>query len=139
MDKMTFRSKVDWWFHAAIIVAAAACLFALVTVAMEGTTGEALALAPLFLFGLAFPVWLIRSTYYRFDDTQLYIRSGPFRWRVPYNDIRSIRPTRNPLSSPALSLDRLRLEYRKRAILISPADKAGFLAELKKRVPSLSQ
>lgn len=139
MDTVTFRSRVDWWFHAAVMLAAVASLFALVTVAMEGSVDEALALAPLILLCLAFPIWLMRSTYYRFDATQLYIRSGPFRWRVPFNEIRSIKPTRNPLSSPALSLDRLRLEYRNRAILISPADKQGFIAELKRRVPSLSK
>src|SRR4029450_9429711 len=40
-------------------------------------------------------------------------------------------PIRNPLSSPALSLDRLRIEVRgARPVLISPADRAAFLADL---------
>jgi hypothetical protein len=43
-------------------------------------------------------------------------------------------PTRNPLSSPALSLDRLRIEYGQgRAIMISPADKGPFLRALEER------
>lgn len=55
--------------------------------------------------------------------------------RVPLREIRLVRSTRNPLSSPALSLDRLRIEYGRRAIMISPDDKARFLEELQKRMP----
>ena len=44
------------------------------------------------------------------------------------DDITSVRRTRNPLSSPALSMDRLSIRYGKgRRIMISPADQAGFL------------
>ena len=50
-------------------------------------------------------------------------------------------PTRNPLSSPALSLDRLRVTHRassgERGLLISPADTAGFLAALAEHCPQL--
>jgi len=61
----------------------------------------------------------------------LLVRSGPFRWRVPIADIVRITPTTNALSSPALSLDRLRIEYgRGSAIMISPRDKDQFLRDL---------
>jgi hypothetical protein len=50
---------------------------------------------------------------------------------IRLDEIESIVPTHDPRSSPALSLDRLRINYRRRgklrAILISPADKEGFL------------
>lgn len=40
-------------------------------------------------------------------------------------------PTRGPLSSPALSLDRLRIEYGKRGVvLISPREKEAFVRAL---------
>ena len=40
-------------------------------------------------------------------------------------------PTRDPLSSPALSLDRLKVSYGpKKHVLISPANKAGFLSAI---------
>jgi hypothetical protein len=39
-----------------------------------------------------------------------------------------VEETRNPLSSPALSLDRLKITYGNgKRIMISPADKIGFL------------
>ncbi len=43
----------------------------------------------------------------------------------------------NPLGSPACSLDRLRIEYGKKRIMISPPDKPGFLRALAQRAPQL--
>ena len=43
-------------------------------------------------------------------------------------DIIDVTETRNPLSSPALSLDRLRIRYgADKHIMVSPDDKTGFL------------
>lgn len=87
------------------------------------------------LLAAAFIWWLMRSTYYIVGDTDLVIRSGPFHWTVPLAGIESITPTHNPLSSPALSLDRLWISYRrggkKRAVMVSPLDKEGFLKAVK--------
>ena len=58
----------------------------------------------------------------------LRIVAGPFRWKILLDEITSVEETRNPLSSPALSLDRLKICYGNgRHIMISPADTAGFL------------
>ncbi|RIK97992.1 MAG: hypothetical protein DCC71_21360 [Proteobacteria bacterium] len=108
-------------------------------------TEDAGALAiPFALFHLAvagFIAWTLFGTAYRIGDDAILVRSGPFRWRIPLGAIVSVTPTRNPLSSPAVSLDRLRVAYRaargERALMLSPADKAGFLAELAARCPSL--
>ena len=70
---------------------------------------------------------MLIGTHYTVDGNILRIRCGPFRWQVLVDAIESVEPTRNPLSSPALSLDRLRIQYGKRRIFVSPADKAGFL------------
>jgi hypothetical protein len=96
----------------------------------------ALWFTPALLFPAALPLWLLRTTDYTITDTHLRIRCGPFRWNVPLADVRAVRPTRNPLSSPALSLDRLRIEYsRSLAVMVSPDDKEGFLSELRTRAP----
>ncbi len=71
---------------------------------------------------------LLIGTHYTVDRGELKIISGPFRWKVSIDEITSVEPTRSPLSSPALSLDRLRIRYGKgRRVLVSPADKEGFL------------
>lgn len=52
--------------------------------------------------------------------------------------IKNISETRNPISSPALSLDRLEIVYNRfDSVLISPADKIDFIAELLHRKPDI--
>lgn len=71
---------------------------------------------------------ILAGTYYSVDGATLKIVSGPIRIRVKLDEINSVRATRNPLSSPALSLDRLMINYGKnRKVMVSPADKRGFL------------
>lgn len=68
----------------------------------------------------------------------LVIRFGPARVRVPYDRIRAVEPSSNPLSSPALSLRRVRIDYDKpngkgTFVLVSPQDRDGFMQELRRR------
>lgn len=135
VDRVTFRSKVDWWLRVVLLTAAAASIVALAAVAATESPQKALAFSPVLLLSVALPIWLMRSTTYTLDVDELLVRSGPFTWHVPLKEIREVRATRNPLSSPALSLDRLRIAYGRRAIMISPDDKARFLEELHSRVP----
>ena len=68
-----------------------------------------------------------RNTYYEIVGTDLLVRSGPLKWTIPVADIQEITPSRNMLSAPALSLDRLKIRFGKRVfILVSPEDKDGF-------------
>jgi len=138
METVSYRSKVDMWLAAVLIAAAVASCVAVALVAASGSPIAAVAMAPLLLLGAGLPVWVLLSTGYRLGPSSLDIRSGPFRWSVPLREIRAITPTRNPLSSPALSLDRLRIDYgRCGSIMVSPADPASFITELRERVPGL--
>lgn len=80
---------------------------------------------------------------YELTPTHLLVRCGILKYDVPLSSIQAIKPTRNPLSAPALSLDRLQIDYiiegRRRLLLISPQDKAAFLNEVAARVPDLSR
>jgi hypothetical protein len=130
-----FPSKVDRWLRAVAWASVLVPVGALIMVAARGERG-ALWLMPVILIPGAFPLWLLSSTDYTFTDTDLHIRSGPFRWRVPIAGVRAVTATRNPLSSPALSLDRLRIEYgHSQTIMVSPADKVGFFYALTARAP----
>lgn len=131
---MTFRSKIDAWIALLSVGAAAACLGGLIHVALTKSILEAMVVSPLLLLGIVLPPWLLTSTYYVLGDTELLVKSGPLQWRVPLVDIRAVTPTRSALSSPALSLDRLRIDYQRwKSIMISPADQEGFLQELENR------
>jgi membrane protein YdbS with pleckstrin-like domain len=134
MQQIVFRSKVDNWLVAVIILSV---LISLATISVTVKLAPAflgVTLVLVVLTGAILPLWLTRSTRYCLDDSTLLIQSGPFTWNVPINEIRNVEPTRNPLSSPALSLDRLRIEYGQgKWIMISPDDKPSFLRELKLR------
>lgn len=133
----TFPSAVDGWLAAVLGVAAALVPALLVTaltvsepVAAAGFAGSALFVAAT-LAGL---VWPVR---YTLASEDLIVRSGLVRYRVPYREIYNVAPTRSWRSSPALSLDRLRIDYGVRWLFISPQDRRGFLALLRQRAPHL--
>lgn len=124
-------SKIDGWLAAVLGLSMAACAYACVHVVLAGVPGAWWMVLLTGGIGVGLPLWLLLGTRYILEPDQLLVRSGPFRWRVPIADIARITPTTNPLSSPALSLDRLRIEYgRGSAIMISPRDKDRFLRDL---------
>jgi hypothetical protein len=88
------------------------------------------------MFGLAYPVS------YEITQSELIIRSGLTRNSIEISSIESVKPSRNPLSSPAWSLDRLRIDYRRKDkltfLLISPEEKSAFLNELVFKTNGLS-
>jgi hypothetical protein len=132
MATVEFRSKVDAWFTAALLATIAIGVSTVAIAASRG--GPIVLLSALLVFPIGLPVWLLRSTRYSLSDSHLDIRSGPFSWRVPLEDVRSVTRTRNPLTSPALSLDRLQIDYGPgKSIMISPEDQQRFIRELETR------
>lgn len=124
-----YPSKIDWWLGLVLALAPLACLVgALATVrAGEGIVVSfgGIAFITAIYLGLVFPMR------YGVDDESLVVRFGLVRHRIAIAGITEVRPTRNPLSSPALSLDRLRIEYAGgKAIMISPREREAFLADL---------
>ena len=68
--------------------------------------------------------FLFRAIKYKIDNTNLIIGSS----KIDINSIRKNYKTKNPLSSPALSIDRIAIVYNKYdEVLISPKDKKGFV------------
>ncbi len=101
--------------------------------AFQIITTQATALAPGLLILIAvgaFLIWILQ-THYIIGDGKLKIIAGPFRQTVALADIIDATPTRSPLSAPAASLDRLEVRTKDGlSVVISPADKQGFLAAL---------
>lgn len=125
-----YPSKIDWWLVPLLflppVVLVIACIGMVVTgqtVALPGCL-VALVIVVMVYFGLVFPMR------YGVDDTYLIVRFGVCRQRVLLADIVEVYRTHNPLSSPALSLDRLRVQFGPgffKGVMISPADRDGFL------------
>ncbi|RZJ55116.1 MAG: hypothetical protein EON49_21085, partial [Acidovorax sp.] len=95
-------------------------------------------IAVVFALTLVLPLWLLLDTSYTLTAEELLVRSGPLRWRIALGDVREVLPSRSWVSSPALSLDRLRIRYGQgRSILISPREKQRFIDALRERCPSV--
>jgi hypothetical protein len=129
MAARRFRSKIDLWVLVLIVVVIIVQLVAITLAISEaGEAGAATGLILAMIGVVGLMVWLLAATHYTVDRGYIRIVSGPFRWKVPVAEITSVTATRNPLSSPALSLDRICIRYGgRRRIMISPADRAGFL------------
>jgi len=137
MNAVVYQSKVDVWM---LVVFGFAILLSIV-VASEGMHGPEvmrLLLLPLLALGVGFPAWSLLMTRYTLTDEALLVRSGPFARRIALIDVAGIAATRDVGSSPALSLDRLRIEYGDaRALMISPAEKDRFVRDFAARRANL--
>lgn len=129
---LIFPSKVDRWLLALIAVPLAFSVVATASAFLAHPPLEA-GLVIVLVVGVegllfAFICWTFRSTRYEVTDREVIARSGPFRWRIEIATIESIRPSRSPASSPAMSLDRLEIRYgHGRFLLVSPEDRIRFL------------
>lgn len=132
MAAKTFKSKVDAWLVIVLAVSTVVLIAGLAATLYSRPDPLAVVvmLAATLLFLLLVGSILLR-TYYRVDAGMLTIVSGPLRRSVAIDQITSVERTRNPLSSPALSLDRLRIRYGdNKSVMISPADRDKFLNAL---------
>ncbi|MCF4009513.1 PH domain-containing protein [Rheinheimera sp. UJ63] len=126
-----FRSKVDTWLGIVLVAAALAALYGVIHSLNSGDNADIVASLFALLVSSGLPIWLINSTRYTLTEQQLLVKSGPFQWQIPIVQISNITPTINPLSSPALSLDRLRIDYGQgRSLMISPKQQQQFLQAL---------
>jgi membrane protein YdbS with pleckstrin-like domain len=131
-----YRSKVDWWMYIALalpLVGGGAALLAGIT---SNRTSTIVAGTGALVFVALVLSLLVLPMRYTLDDNDLRIRAGLLiRIVIPLSRIISVEPTRNPLSSPALSLDRLAIAYKKggggyTVVRISPMDRSAFLADI---------
>lgn len=123
--KHVFKSEVDGWFYGATLGLPVLMLPIFFTI--EDSTEQ---LVFLMAIGstIAFAVWLLSTTRYTIDEESLLVNSGPFRWRVPLAEINGVTPSRSVLSAPALSLNRLRVDYgNNRYLLLSPVNRDDFV------------
>ena len=135
-----FDSKRDLWIVMAIWAGTALIVAAGISqLGSSAALPARLGLLALFFLAAAFMLWMLYGIRYVIEKERLLIRCGPFRYRVPLAAIDLVQPSKNPLSSPAASLDRLLIKWNgeRKRVLISPDDKKAFLRELDKRCPQL--
>jgi hypothetical protein len=131
-----WKSKVDWWLGVLLAMMPVVTLAGAIAAYSSGA-GIAVAVVPVVIVGAITGLFLF-PLYYELTGSALVIRFGVFRSKIPYESIRQVVPTRNPLSSPALSLDRLHIDTgNPLGPNISPAERSAFLDALVARTPGL--
>lgn len=117
MDRV-FKSKVGWWYHLILLVMAASTVAAFVGGKSPVTM-----------------IVLLLSTWYKITADGYLIAHCSFfpEKRIPISEISAVEVTVMPVSSYALSLDRL-IIYKgdTQWLLISPVNKQDFVKLLKK-------
>lgn len=127
---LIFPSKIDRWIVALMIVPFGISAVVVGSVLRENPPLPAvLLMVGIEVAVLVLIVGMLRSTRYEVTGREVIAYSTPFRWRIEIESIESIRPSRSPASSPAMSLDRLEIRYGGgRTLLVSPEDREGFLS-----------
>lgn len=122
-----YKSKVDWWLIAVILIAFGYPI-------VDGILSKEYVLSTVFIALLVLFYLLAKSIQYKIDGENLII----WRTKIPIQSIHKIYRTRIPLSSPALSLDRIAIVYNKYdEIFISPKEREEFIKELLKVNPTI--
>lgn len=138
---LTFRSRIDIWVLVVLLCVVAAGLlglshvYALFHRGMATEHWPAVAgLIVLCTIATAAPLWPLLTTRYRMTDEVLDVRSGPFHRRISIRDIVDVSRARGAWLSPALSSDRVKIDYGAgRSVAISPENRAAFLRSLEAR------
>lgn len=123
----SYRSKVDWWLGGLLVF----CLILPVWIAAvefmdEGKIDLWMFVFELFMIVLLAPLFFMKYTLY---DKHLKVQCGFYgTHRIKYDSITSIKKTMNPLSSAAMSLKRIQIDYSPGGmILISPKNRDEFI------------
>ena len=140
MADIIFVSKVDFWIALILWVGSLSLILIPLWEWRRGKRDSRMRNILLMIILLPFTVLMLMpffGTKHTLTDSQLYVDSGLSTQTIELADIIHITPTRSMTSAPALSLDRLKIEYRNKEILISPKDKASFYQEIQARNPKI--
>lgn len=122
-----YKSKIDWWLIILILV-----VFGYPIV--DGILSKEYILSLIFGLILIVFFFLSKTIQYKIDGENLVI----WKTKIDIKTIRKVYRTNNPLSSPAMSLDRIAIVYNKfDEVLLSPKEREEFINELLKINPNI--
>lgn len=121
---MNFKSKKDIWLAVSIWGVIILMFFMMITeqnivVYIVGILNNALLL------------WLWFGTSYKIDDENLIVKNGPFKSTIDIKSIKKLRATKTLLAGPALSIDRIEIQYKRYdSVIVAPKEKNKFIESL---------
>ena len=138
MDSRNYKSKIDRWVYAVIAVSVCGCFIGPM-LDSSFTAGIILGTGM-----LALELFCITGVRYRIEGGRLGI-CNLHRWTwYPIDKISSVRKTNGILATAAMSMDRVEIRFTDHSVtrsymplVISPADRDGFIADLKRLNPDI--
>ncbi len=126
-----YKSKIDAWVAAVLVGTIFISPFAGLKASTDNSPDAGWMALLIGAPGVVLPLIALLTTRYVVKDDNLIVRCGLFAWHIPIAEISDITPTSDPIASPALSLDRLRIQYDgNKSVLISPRDRDSFLKQV---------
>lgn len=128
-----YRSKIDWWLG---LLLGGIAVYLVVLTILPIVKGEGvewlITITTIFTLLTILPLFAIK---YELYSEHLLVSCGIYgKVRVPYKAINQIKETRSLLSSAAMSLDRIQIDYTEngihRMVLVSPKRKKEFLKQV---------
>lgn len=131
---MKYYSKIDWWISILIWISVGVSGWAVWLIPANEQWIGWLMFSPLMVLMLLF----LYNTYYVFEDDYLKCVLGVFPQKIYYKNIKSLKKTRNFLSSAALSAERIEIKEENKGYImgttyISPKNRDEFFDELRMR------
>lgn len=132
-EGITYRSKIDWWLGILLGGTMVLMLYIVIEPLIHGEGIQlGMTIVSVITLLIVLPLFFIKYTFY---STHLLISCGIYgKERVEYHLIRQMKETKNPISSAAMSLDRLQVDYMEngyhQTVLISPVRKKEFIERL---------
>ncbi|MDR0534018.1 MAG: PH domain-containing protein [Verrucomicrobiales bacterium] len=124
-----YYSAVDWWL-ALILAGVPAAL-----IISGACIGDKILMLSGLLVGVVIALLAV-PCHYTLTNQALIIKCGLIKQTIPLEKIHDAGKTYNPLSSPALSIKRVKVTGTNGKILtlVSPKDRDAFIADLKTRL-----
>lgn len=132
-EGISYRSKVDWWLGLLLGGSVILTIYIALLPILQGEGIQTISMASAVLvLVIVLPLFGIRYVFY---SSHLRVSCGVYgKARISYASIRQVKETKNPLSSAAMSLDRLQIDYLEngvhKTVLISPVRKKEFMEKL---------
>ena len=135
-----YRTAIDWWLGLLLVACEVLFLYLVIEpIIRRGTVEWSMVLLTVGMSILILPLFGIK--YVLYSEHMLISMSLYGKARVRYADIVEVKKTNNPMSSAAMSLRRIQIDYVEddvhRMVLISPKNRNNFIDEIRRRRTSI--
>jgi hypothetical protein len=137
MNTSIYPSKVDLWIII-LITADLTLLFGLGIYNFGNGASGAILLACGVFSALLMVIFLV-PLHYTITPESLEIRHGIIKEIVKLEEIIEVKPTSDPTSAPALSLQRVEIVLKDKSKLISPKNRDQFIQEIQTKIKMIKR